>query len=163
MSADTWARYFKFAVVRNPWARMVSWWRMAERARAKFDRGEKVAVLARTALARARTFDQFLQRMDDDLTNPDGYRWNMWRNQIDYLEDQDGVLLVDFVARTETLAADFERIRERLAAPADGLPHANAARVRVDYRDYYNPSQADLIGNRFARDIAYFGYRFGES
>ncbi len=161
--AKIWADYFKFCFVRNPWARLVSWWSMIEAQRPLFQAGKLTNVLALTALRRANTFGEFLERMDDDLPHPiPGRRWSIWANQLDYLTDENGAPLVDFIGRTESLEQDMERVRQRLAAPLRAIERHNMSK-HGPYPDHYSPAHRDLVAERYARDIGFFGYRFGHA
>jgi hypothetical protein len=138
---QTWNSLFRFTFVRNPWARLVSWYNYCIAGPSgPFNR-----------LVKGRTFDDFLLLTDDQVAKT---RFN----QVDYISDKDGRVLVDFVGRFEDLAADFARICERLEI-SPGLPHINES-SRVDYRAYYTPGARDLVAERFSRDIQAFGYQF---
>lgn len=157
-----WDSYFKFSFVRNPWDRMVSWWSMIDGHRAAVEAGTATNALIVTACRRCSTFSDFLARMDDDVVNAEnGRRWNIWTNQVDYVTDESGALLVDFVGRTETIDRDITYVQAHLVAPIAPLPRFNASKRSANYADYYTPAERDLVGERFARDVAYFGYRFG--
>jgi hypothetical protein len=79
--------------------------------------------------------------------------------QLAYLVDSEGNILVDCVGRFERLDEDFARICARLVMPAVALPHLRKTAHR-DYRQYYNAQTVDLIARRYSNDIAAFGYRF---
>ncbi|MBL8545610.1 MAG: sulfotransferase family 2 domain-containing protein [Hyphomonadaceae bacterium] len=159
---SVWATYYKFAFVRNPWARLLSWWTMLDAQRERFEAGQSENPLVLAALPQCRTFTDFLERMDDDVVSPkSGHRTNIWRNQIDYLIDANGALLVDFVGRTETLAQDIEQIRPHLAAPLGAIGHENAFE-RSHYSEIYTPALRALVAERYASDIAHFGYTFAD-
>ena len=142
---DVWSGYFRFAFVRNPWERLVSWYCMcmqipAPNAFARYVRGE------------APTFTDFITRATTGM----GERTT--RNQLDFVAGEDGSLMVDFIGRYENLAADYRIVKERLRLTAD-LPHTNRS-SHTSYRDYYTPETRAIVADRYARDIAHFGYRF---
>jgi Sulfotransferase family len=67
---------------------------------------------------------------------------------------------VDVVLRFERLAKDFASLCGRIGVYAAELPRLNASR-RGDYRSYFTTQRAiDLVANRFALEIAIFGYEF---
>lgn len=153
-----WGSYFKFSIVRNPWDRLVSWWSMIDRQREAYNAGSRFNVFQDFVLERARTFEEFLERCDVEVDDNDGRKW-IYRNQVDYLTDEDGGLMVDFVGRFESLGNDFSVISERIGRPLT-LPHMNQGR-HDHYVQYYTPAMADKVGQRFERDIAMFQYKFG--
>jgi hypothetical protein len=110
-------------------------------------------------LERAKTFDDFLLRCDGEIVDSDG-RKDIFRNQIDYLTDDSGTLIVDFVGRFERLQEDFDEISRRLGRTPVALPRTNASR-HAAYTECYTPATAEIVAKRYARDIAQFGYRFG--
>jgi hypothetical protein len=130
---------YKFAFVRNPWDRLVS----------------RYAHLLRSKDRRRHNFISSLEKFEDFL------QWEIQRdsaNQFPYVTDAQGKLIVDFVGRYETLAADFEKICARLKIQAE-LPHANVSEHR-DYRTYYTPETREFVAKQFRRDIEMFGYDF---
>ena len=82
------------------------------------------------------------------------------RPQVDYIMDDAGQPLVDFVGRFETLAEDFATICGRIGIPTPRLPHLNRAAQRGPYREYLDARARDFIAESYAEDIARFGYSF---
>lgn len=144
---EVWERAFKFSFVRNPWDRLVSWWTAIEMNSRRADQ-ENVPSLQRQVWSQAQTFEKFLRCEMPALC----------RNQVDYLYE-DGVPMVDFIGRFERLASDFATIQLRLGAAP--IPHMNR-KPHSPYVTFYTSKTAELIGARFAKDVAAFGYRFGE-
>jgi len=145
LDEETWNGFYKFAFVRNPWSRLVSWYRMC------LDR--PTTPFMRLVKREAPRFEDFLA-----LT-----QWRAERttfNQADYVTDAGGNLIVDFVGRFETIARDFQTVCERLQVQVT-LPHKNRG-VPTDYRTYYNHQTRRLVEQRFARDIRLFGYHFDD-
>ncbi len=144
MPAAAWERSFRFAFVRNPWDRLVSWYAMCVQATAP-------NAFARYVIDNVKSFDQFVEE-------PTGMLERTTRPQCDYLDDADGTRLVEFVGRYEALAQDFATVAARLGIAA-ALPHDNPSRHHP-YRDYFNDRTRRLVEQRFAADIEAFGYRF---
>lgn len=142
---EIWNSYYKFAFVRNPWARLVSWYNMCvERPTTPF-----MWLVKREA----KTFDDFLSLS----------QWRAQRttfNQADYISDPAGNLIVDFVGRFERVNSDFRVICDRLNIDVK-LPHKNRS-TPTDYRMYYRDGTRKAVAERFARDIEMFGYSFDD-
>ncbi len=132
------ASYFKFSVVRNPWAQCLSIFFRVKPGQAA--RGNRAA------------FHRFLGRYLADKaegTIPDVS-----------LFDETGACLVDRILRFETLETDFATLCQDLDLPRSTLFHHNATR-RTDYRSFYDDTAAETVAAFYARDIARFGFDFG--
>lgn len=155
----TWAACFKFSFVRNPWDRLVSWWSLIDNARPYVDPGHPPNKFFDYVLTHAHSFEEFLLRCDDEIIDSDG-RKNIFRNQLDYLVDDDGTVIVDFIGRFERLQDDFDEVSRRLGLPPVKLPRTNGSE-HAPYTEYYTPITAEIVAERYARDIEQFAYRFG--
>jgi hypothetical protein len=133
-------RFFKFSFVRNPWSWQVSVFHYIRQRRDHPDHA---------FFESFRDFDAYLD-----------WRINEARPELqsDFLCDQSGELLVDFVGRHERLAADFGALCERLGIPPQ-LPHKNGSH-HGDFRDYYSPEARVLVEEAYREDIERFGYSF---
>ncbi len=156
--AELWESYFKFGFVRNPWDRLVSWWEMIRRNVAE---GRPMNGFQRYVVSHAATFEDFIRKCGAEYRDHDGSKW-IYRNQVDYLTDSSGALLVDFVGRFENLSADFGFVAARLGLASGAVPHMNRSNHRL-YPEYYSGELRDIVAQRYARDIAAFGYEFGET
>jgi hypothetical protein len=131
--------YFKFAFIRNPWDWQVS---------------EYHYILKSTDHEHHKlvnSFNDFSQYLQWRVKN--GVRL-----QKDFITDEHGDLMVDFVGRFENLYADFEDICQRLDLQAS-LPHENKSR-RKDYRHYYTPELISLVAEAYRDDVLFFGYQY---
>jgi hypothetical protein len=143
--SEQWDGYFKFAFVRNPWDRLVSWYHMCAQSTAP-------NAFARHVQQHAPTFDDFVMRTTTGIAER-----TTW-NQLDYVTDEEGSVIVDFIGRYERLPEDSRQVGERLGIAID-LPHTNRS-THAHYRDYYTDATRDIVARRFARDILHFGYEF---
>lgn len=138
---------FKFAFVRNPWDLQVSSYLHLQR--------ERPAVLAACP-----DFGSFL-RHKFDPQRPAQYHLDVTAMpQSDYVLDQHGRLLVDFVGRYEQLENDFATVCRHLGLEQRRLPHLREARQRKPYQAYYDDVSAELVEVHHQADIQRFGYRF---
>jgi chondroitin 4-sulfotransferase 11 len=142
---EKWNAYFKFAFVRNPWDRLVSWYTMCMQASTTNN-------FSRHIKDHAPTFEDFLTKTTTGIAERTTY------NQLDYVTNSQGEITVDFIGRFENLRDDFSRVNARLGLSGE-LPHVNKSR-HGDYRKYYSEQTRQIIAHRFARDIQHFGYIF---
>jgi sulfotransferase famil protein len=155
---EVWSAYFKFAFVRNPWDRLVSWWSNIETNRRIYEKGLPLNKFQLFVLSRASTFEEFLLNCDQEIADHDGRKW-IYRNQVDYLSDENGRSMVDFVGRFENLNTHFMLASRKAIGRELDLPRANAS-VHRHYSEYYTREMAEYVGSRFRRDIEAFGYVF---
>jgi chondroitin 4-sulfotransferase 11 len=156
---EIWNTCFKFAFVRNPWDRLVSWWSMIDSRREVFANGDPLNRFQQFVLERAKTFEEFLVNCDEEIADSDGSKW-IYRNQLDYLVDESGRQLVDFIGRFESLQWDLNVIGRRTFGRPIPLAHVNKSAHR-HYSEYFTPVLAKKVASRFERDIDAFGYAFG--
>lgn len=142
--------YFSFAIVRNPWDRLVSSFvnkdpHLSRQARAA---GVELEGLE---------FEHYVAATSE-------LRHAHLQPQWEYLMDADGKLLVDFVGRFESLQESFREVCRRLGIRRR-LPHAKKSQKRKfsDFREYYTEAARKAVEQRYVRDIALFGYEFRES
>ena len=75
------------------------------------------------------------------------------------MSDEEGAVIVDFIGRFENLNEDTGTVFRNLGISGASLPHNNSSHHR-DYRSYYTEETRDLVAERYARDIEFFGYEF---
>ena len=160
---DKWDEYYKVAFVRNPWDRLVSWYTMIqEKGNATWYKRwtglGKYNKLRQYVLDNTNSFEEFIYKCVDIIDDTDGKK-SFWYNQLDYISDQEGRVIVDYIGRFENLVRDTGTVFKNLGIEGASLPHKNSSSHR-NYRSYYNDSTRDLVAERYARDIEYFGYEF---
>lgn len=149
---STFAMFFKFAFVRNPWDRLVSAYSHFRRERQDVLRAESV-----------KTFDEFVHfiiEAEPETCTRGALVQAIKRPQLEYLIGLHGELLVDFVGRYENLHDDFQQIAFRLGLSQLKLPHMRRSDRKQDYRRHFSDSLADCVAMHYADDLAAFQYDF---
>lgn len=167
LTAPEFASYFKFSFVRNPWDRIVSEYKY---------RRYPVST----------DFKTYLFKRLPASGWSEAYRHVI--PQHDFLYDEEGRLLVDFVGRFESLQADFDAVCARIGIAPTPLPRVNRSlehsrprsfrelrrRVRSalwsrerehtfpHYTDYYDDESREYVGHLYRKDVQAFNYAFGE-
>ena len=149
---------FKFAFVRNPWDRLVSWYALIAKATA--GRGADPKALADPETPHWHQFDAFLDTWSRDVVEVNGVlrpKLSQWAQ----LSDAEGVLLVDEVGRFERLAGDVVRLFGQMGSPVPELPQINTS-SHLHYRHYYSDYGRELVSRVFHEDVEHFGYLYEE-
>jgi chondroitin 4-sulfotransferase 11 len=148
-----WDEYFKFAFVRNPWSRLVSWYSMVTK-------GQKGAeVLRQYVYDNSSTFEEFIRNCTDEIEYAEGVHYSFAYDQLDYVTDKNGNLLVDFIGRFENFEKDVSDVFCRVGVDLEAIPRMNPS-PHKHYSAFYIPETERIVRERFKRDIEYFGYEF---
>ena len=134
------AGYFKFAFVRNPFDRFVSYCAFVTRETGAFQHDPRGVM--NHVLFEARPLQHLL-----------------FQPQHTLLVDEAGRLLADYVGRVERMQASFDEICARIGIASQRLEQVNSTR-RGDYRDYYDDPLVAGVAALYRRDLDLFGYEF---
>jgi len=137
---DEHPNYFKFAFVRNPYERLLSWYLLINKWR------EPSEYLNKT------TFEHFLL---EELREEPYFHFN----QLDYLRKPGETHKMDFIGRFEQLNTDLEKLCERLKIPYHKKEALNPSK-KVDYTDFYTEKAINQVAKKCADDLAYFNYSY---
>jgi hypothetical protein len=166
MTRQQFASYFKFAIVRNPWDRMVSFY--------KYLGADKDV-----------NFRQFL--MGDLFRQVWNEKYWFVRPQHEFIYGDGDACLVDYVGRFELLSVAMEHVSKQVGLRNASLPHVNRSSGKLrthasgradrcedpatvylkhrkalldDYRTYYENDSISRVAELYKRDIETFGYEF---
>jgi len=141
--------YFKFTFVRNPFSKCLSeyFWE-------------------KTHLGESLNFNDWVKLKLGDLINQSENNTTIMRQkhnleQYKFIYKTSGKCMVDFVGRFEKLQQDFDIVCDKIGIPRQQLPHINKTN-HTHYTEYYDDETREIVAEKYARDIEYFGYEFGE-
>lgn len=138
------------AILRNPWARVVSRFRFAQLIE---EQGSRYASVPTAS------FEAFLETRHEDGGRP--YFWHRavrgWYPQRDYVVDAEGRVAADLLRQehmAEETAAYFglsEPVRPR---------NVTRRGEEVDWKSFYTPRTIQIVADWYAADIDTFGFDF---
>ncbi len=141
---EEWKSYFKFSFVRNPWDWVLS------------NFFYNFPYLGQTLYRfKMEHFDAiwYFLRIHNQCLYSDSYF------QSDFVYDQEGASLVDFVGRYETLQDDFNKVCQILKIEPENLLRLNSSR-HLPYKSIYTPETIEAVKIRFSKDIDLLGYTY---
>lgn len=143
-------QYFLFSVIRNPWDRMVSYWNWRQ--------GKYSAPID----GKMNIFSEWLRYIISiDLNRESRNDFKMAISpQFTSLKNKNNKIIVDLI-RFENLQNDFDTVCEKIGIPQQQLPHYNKTNHK-HYTEYYDEETNQIVAEKYAKDIEYFGYNFGE-
>ena len=149
---------FKFAIVRNPWDRLVSEYSFRDQGGASRPRGNFTDYVYRVA----ETLEMYPHGVDEEtherLKSTHGISLVHLSPQCDFVFDRQDKMAVNYLGRFERLTDDFRVVCQTLSIDIE-LEHLNPSHHR-EYGKYYNAATKELVGKLYAKDIDAFGYRF---
>ncbi|WP_193211828.1 sulfotransferase family 2 domain-containing protein [Luteolibacter marinus] len=125
---------FKFACVRSPWERAISFYFSPHRRETEW---------------KPKKFRSFVEKEVRPLRD-----YFLLGNK----GDKSPFANVDFIIRYEHLGEDFNTVCQRVGIPPVELPVRNRS-SRGDVAEYYDKDLSDFIARTFADEIDYFGYK----
>lgn len=135
--------YLKFAFVRNPFDRFVSYCAFVTRDDGDFLRRPQEVM----------RYLLFKDRPDDHL---------LFAPQHTFVCDEAGRLLADVVGRVEQMQSSFDAICDRIGVPLAVLDKVNSSE-HATFRDYYDQELIEGVADYYRRDLELFGYSFEEA
>lgn len=146
LGADRWAALATFSIVRDPYAKVVSHYKY------------RIKTNQTDLAARDIDLSDWVCRAYGDRDPAYYDKPLMFAPCLDWIADEDGRIIVDYVARLETIDADWPKIQTLIGQDV-ALPKTN----RTDHTNRLGPADLNdaaraVIAARFAPDFDQFGY-----
>jgi len=139
--------YFSFTIIRNIFDKAVSWYLFHKKNYPKLNEYQ------------TKDFNEWVR-----LGMKTHSAYTLVKNplsDLDFLEDSDNKVKLNFIGRFGNFQEDFDIICGKIGIPQQKLPHKNKSEHK-HYTEYYDDETRDIVAKRYAKDIEYFGYKFGE-
>jgi len=143
-----WDQAFTFAMVRNPWDRMVSNYHYRKKKIGFVEKGWDIA------------FSDYVHGAIGQGELPYDPSSKFLMPQVEWLKDEQGEICVDFIGRYESVQSDFKSIKKKARRWAPDLFTHNQSTRKRDYKDYYDADTKKLVADFYKSDIEFFGYGF---
>lgn len=171
LTPEKYKNYYKFSIVRNPWDRMVSFYKY-------------LSFFPHLGYFRSIGFKTFVMSEFPKIIKQ--HYWFV-RPQHEFIFDDNGDSVIDFIGNLETLQTSVNHVCEHIGLPETVVPHSNyskrhwvAPRLRPknlfdysyvklknaiapsfhNYTDYYDAETRQYVAELYRRDIDYFDYQF---
>jgi hypothetical protein len=137
--------YYNFTFVRNPGARLVSWYFYHIKLETSYPRDFKEWVKT---------------GMKSHWNEVDGTYWGDKDpiNCQSWIADEKQY---NFIGKLENLQEDFNTICDKIGIPQQQLPRINSTKHK-HCTEYYDDGTRQIVAEKCAKDIEYFNYQFGE-
>lgn len=133
--------YFKFAFVRNPWCRTVSFY-LFKKARSS------------NKIYKELSFKEYVNSSDHFKSTTTFFNFGL-----------NSEISLDFIGRFENLEEDFYTACGKIGIKGIKIPLKQLNKRRFKYKsytEYYDDDTREVIAEKYKKDIEYFGYKFGE-
>lgn len=149
---DIYQDLFSFTFVRNPFDRLVSSFFFLKSGGHNQYNQESYNKYMRTSSGTFKDFimHKFNQESIDNVIHLKPQHFWIYKETN---------LCVDFVGKTETINSDISLLCEKLGVNLLDMNIANTSEHK-HYSEYYNDETRQIVAERYAKDIEYFGYEF---
>ena len=140
------------SVVRNPYSRAVSSWKFL---------AKKVLALELSGMSFVEFLNYNPNQLNDNKCNSFIYHTIP---QYDFISDQDGSIdYLDYIGELENINDTLNYIIQNGYSDLEvhKFPHKNKY-THKHYTEYYDDETRQIVAEKYAKDIEYFGYKFGE-
>lgn len=145
IGASTFDSYFKFAFTRNPWDKVVSQFTYMS---IREDLREFIG------MKQGDCFKKYLELIAKK-------KHVQWEPQINFIFNDNGDFLIDYLGRFESFNRSVETIASRVNINYEAIPHSNKGK-RTNYQNYYDTESIERVREMYANDIKLLAYDYNQ-
>jgi len=155
--------YFTFCFVRNPWDRFLSLYNYARLDESYYHS----AVNPENAMygkhedydrLKNATLNQCAHLLLEGKLTHDKY-WNHWQPQSNWIYDDNGKKIVDFIGSVEQIEKEFAFVTKKIKSNVS-IHKLNVSSKNLDYRSAFDSETIKIVSKYYAVDIENFKYKF---
>lgn len=141
-----WNDYFKFTIVRNPWARYFSFFKYFKSYGEKYLHKDESINWQEPEINQGKLCAELFKNKDDQtilkniILNND--------SQDSYYCDESGEIIVDHIASFENLKNEFVFLCDQVDINVPALQHGNKSVDSLNMHDIYNQELVDLVAQK---------------
>ena len=146
LGKQLWSDLFTFALVRNPWDRMVSLYQY-----------RSLIGNIPNELGFREYIRELFKSRGRGLFKYHGFYYS----NLDYISGENGEIIVNFVGKYETRDLDLQIIARKLGCPELGTLHLQSGKKgNSQYNNYYDDETKRIVAEIYSKDIEFFNYTF---
>lgn len=153
-----WEEYYKWIIVRNPWARYFSFFKYFKSYGKKYTSRDESITWGPVQINQGKmSVELFRDRSDQQalktiILNHD--------SQASYYSDQNGKVIVDYIASFENLRDEFISFCYKVNVKAPTLEHGNKSSHNSSLHEIYNQELIDLVADKDKEVIKLMSYQY---
>ena len=145
---------FKFTIVRNPFDFLLSTYHYAKTFSNHFWHKDVIKM-------DFKDFPKFYLKYIAIHATSRPHGSNKVIKPYDYIHNDDGKIIVDFVGKLENYHKDIKYIGDKIGADTSSIPKVNVNKNNDKaYQDVYDKDTREFVEKHFAKDLEYFEYEF---
>lgn len=153
-----WNEYFKFTIVRDPWARYFSFFKYFKSYGEKYLRRDKSINWKKPEINQGKLCVELFKNKDDQTVLKNIILNN--DSQDSYYCDENGEIIVDHIASFEELQNEFVFLCDQVGINAPVLQHGNKSVDSSNMHDIYNEELIDLVADKEKNIIEFKNYDY---